>query len=100
MLTKFDFEISLAVWLASAVATYWFHPAILIFGGATFNLWHQRTILFNAGAEFAQRVKDTLAADIAKFDERMRRVELDAKSVKDAQNSIQSALGKGPQFGR
>lgn len=92
-LSDFDFEISLAAWLTSCIATIFFPIAAVLVLATTFNLWHQRNVLYRAGEEFERRVKRTLEAEQQAFDERLKAIEKSTRDIKDAHNNITAAMG-------
>src|SRR4051794_12758795 len=92
MLSKYDFEISLAAWLGSIAATFWFPPSIFVVAATSFNLWHQRKTLYEAGREFEARVKTVLDADWQKAEQRIAAVEKSKKDVVSAQNPTAAGL--------
>jgi hypothetical protein len=84
MLSDYDFEIALAAWLASIGASFAFPAAMFLVIGTTFNLYHQRRTLYEAGREFTARVRDALSSDLGKFEDRLKSVEKSARDTKDA----------------
>lgn len=87
-MSRWDFEIALVAWLASIGVVFALPHLILLIVFTTFNLWHQRTVLFNAGAKLAEHVHHILADDLAAFDERIRKFEKVASDIKESQNQI------------
>lgn len=88
---RFDFEIAIAVWLASLVAAYLVPALVLLVIATTFNLWHQRNVLFNAGAEFNTRVRAAVIGDVDAVVTRVGELERGLKGVRDVQNNINTA---------
>lgn len=106
MMSKWDYEIAVAVWLASMIATYFFQPAALFVVCATVNLWHQRNVLYRAGDEFETRVKKTLTDQWTRIESRVVSLEkqfpIVEKKASDAAtvaHNISTRIGPGPRIG-
>jgi hypothetical protein len=86
MLSDYDFEIALAAWLASIGASFAFPAAMFLVIGTTFNLYHQRRTLYEAGREFTDRLKSV---------EKSARDTKDALALAGQMQSIATRGGRG-----
>jgi hypothetical protein len=73
--------------------TAWAAP-LSVLSATTFNLWHTRRVYYAAGAGFALRVNEVLAARLAEHEARLLHCEKGVEDVKDAQIKI-AGIGRG-----
>ena len=77
--------LSLAAWLASMIAAYFWPGGYWLLAATTVNLLHFRFIDWWCGASLRTRVMTILKEDLASHEQRLARMEKEVADIKDAQ---------------
>lgn len=85
---EWDFHIAVVVWLLSIVSAYFFPVACFVVIATTFNLWHQRRVLYEHGRAFSDRVREVIGADIKRTDDRLKEQDRQIDDIKASQVQV------------
>lgn len=91
-MSGFDWEIAIVTWLASIGAVIWEPYMVVVLIAATFNLWHQRRVLYDFGRAFELRVHEVVGADIERLSALVRDNAKAVDDVKESQIKIAGAF--------